>query len=238
VLSFSVAAAGRTGSRLAYALADRVAGGGTAASTRLGSKRRTLSLIWRPRIRAPHASLFLWQPDVRAGFAVADARIGERLGSGDVGIVSAPSRLRGSVYAHLSSDASALEDRYVESRLDAARLAWRAFRSAPLMGIGWSTFPSYSAKNEDYGRLAAHDQYLLIAAELGLIGLAFLALLIAAPILGARRSPPDRATAAAIGLLAGAAAGMVFVETLASPQLGIPIAVAVAALTARLRPTE
>ncbi len=236
VLSFSVAAAGTTpGSQLAYSLADRVAGGGVAGSARLSRDRRTLSLLWHPRIRAPHAALFLWQPNSRAGFAVADARVTERVGGAETGTVFAPSRLRGSVYAHLTADASKQEDRYVESRLDAARLAWRAFRSAPVEGIGWSTFPAYSAKRADYGRLAAHDQYLLVGAELGLIGLAFLALLLAAPILGARRSAPDRATAAAVGLLAGAAAGMVFVETLASPHLAIPIALAAATLTARPR---
>lgn len=239
LLNISVDAAGATpGSRLAYALADRVAGGGVAASARLGPQQRTLSLLWRPRIRAPHAALFLWQPDTSADFAITDARVTERVGGGAVQTVVAPDSLRGSVYAHLTSSASKLEDRYVESRLDAARLAWRAFRSAPLEGIGWSTFPSYSAQRADYGRLAAHDQYLLIAAELGLMGLAFLALLLAAPVLGARRSPPDRATAAAIGLLAGAAAGMVFVETLASPHLAIPIALAAATLTARLRPAD
>lgn len=237
VLSFSIAAAGApASSRLAYSLADRVAGGGVAASARLGRGGRTLSLVWRPEIRAPHAALFLWQPDTRAGFAVTDAQVTDRLGGAEISTVFAPSRLRGSVYAHLTSDAAKQEDRYVESRLDAARLAWRAFRSAPVEGIGWSTFPSYSAKRADYGRLAAHDQYLLIAAELGLIGLTFLGLMLAAPILGARRSPPDRATAAAIGLLAGAAAGMIFVETLASPHLAIPIALAAATLTARLRP--
>jgi O-Antigen ligase len=238
VLKVSVATAGTVArSRIAYALADRVAGGGVARVARLGPGRQTLSLLWRPRLRAPHAALFLWQPDARAGFAVAGAQVTERVGGAEVGTVFAPTRLRGSVYAHLGSDASKLEDRYVESRLDAARLALRAFRSAPVEGIGWSTFPSYSATRADYGRLAAHDQYLLIAAELGAIGLAFLALLIAAPVLGARRSPPDSATAAAIGLLAGAAAGMVFVETLASPHLAIPIALAAATLTARFRAT-
>jgi O-antigen ligase len=237
VLSLSVAAAGaEPGSRLSYSLADRVAGGGVIASARLGSKREQLSLRWRPRIRAPHAALFLWQPRARTGFVIEGARVSERIGGTTVRSFVAPARLRGSVYAHLGSDASAQEERYVESRLDAARLAWRAFRSAPLWGIGWSTFPSYSAKRADYGRLAAHDQYLLIAAELGLIGLAFFALLLVAPVLGARRSPPDRATAAAIGLLAAATAGMVFVETLAAPHLAIPIALAAATLTARRRP--
>jgi hypothetical protein len=234
VLSFSARGAA-AGSRLDYALADRVADGGATASARIGPRGRTLSLIWRPRIHAPHAALFLWQPDRRARFVVSDVRVTERAGGTVLGAVIAPDRLRGSVYDRLVSDASRLEERYVESRLDAANLALRAFGSAPVQGIGWGTFPSYSAQRADYGRLAAHNQYLLIVAELGLIGLAFLALLLAAPILAVRRAPPDRPTAAAIGLLASAAAGMVFVETLASPQLAIPIALAAAVLCAHRR---
>lgn len=231
VLSFSARARG-PGSRLEYALADRFAGGGTRASASLGQRWRALSLLWRPRIDAPHASLFLWQLGGRANFAVADVRVTERDGDRVLGAVVAPDRLRGSVYDHLVSDASKLEQRYVESRLDAARLALRAFRSAPVQGIGWSTFPSYSARRADYGRLAAHDQYLLTAAELGLIGLLFLLLIVAAPVVGARRAPPGRPTAAAIGLLSAAAAGMVFVEALISPQVSIPIAIAAAILCA------
>jgi hypothetical protein len=236
VLRFS-ARAGTPSGRLDYALADRVAGGGVGASAQLGPRWRTLSLVWRPRIRAPHASLFLWQPGQPANFAVSDVRVMTRGPNGPLSAVVVPDRLEGSVYAHLASSASKLEERYVESRLDAAGLALRAFGSAPVQGIGWSTFPSYSAKRLDYGRLAAHDQYLLIAAELGLIGLAFLALIVAAPVVGVRRAQADRPTAAAIGLLAASLAGMVFVEALAGPQVSIPIAVAAAVVCARPRST-
>lgn len=231
VLRFSARAGAGGGGRLAYALADRVAGGGVTASAGLRPGWRVLSLTWRPRIRAPHASLFLWQPGRPASFAVADVRVTAHDPIGTSAVV-APDRLSGSVFAHLGSSASHLEKRYVESRLDAARLALRAFGSAPIHGIGWSTFPSYSAKQLDYGRLAAHNQYLLIAAELGLFGLAFLALMVAAPAVGVRRAPDDRATAAAIGVLAGSVAGMVFVEALASPQVSIATAVAAAVLCA------
>jgi hypothetical protein len=237
VLSFS-ARARQPGSRLEYALADRIAGDGTRASVALGRRWRTFSLTWRPAIEAPHASIYFWQPDRPADFALSGARVTERQGRAVLGAVVAPDRLRGSVYAHLGSDASRLEKRYVESRLDAARLAWRAFRSAPIEGVGWSSFPAYSAERADYGRLAAHDQYLLIAAELGLIGLVFMGLLLAAPIVAVQRAPADRPTAAAIGLLASAAAGMVFVETFASPQISVPIALAAAVLCARSRPAR
>jgi O-antigen ligase len=236
-LSFSARAA-RPGSRLEYALADRVAGRGTRGSAHLGRHWLEFTLVWRPRIDAPHASLFLWQPAQPASFEVSGVRVTERRGDAVLGAVVAPDRLRGSVYAHLGSNASQLEERYVRSRLDAARLALRAFRSAPIAGVGWSSFPSYSAKRADYGRLAAHDQYLLVGAELGLIGLVFMALLLAAPVVAVRRAPPDRPTAAAIGVLAAGAAGMVFVETFASPQISVPIALAAAVLCARPRPAR
>ncbi|HXR29821.1 MAG TPA: O-antigen ligase family protein, partial [Solirubrobacterales bacterium] len=237
VLRFLARATG-AGSQLDFALADRVAGGGTTRSVRLGLRWRPLSLTWRPRIRSPHAALFLWQPRARAGFDVANVGVIAYEPGGGLRLFAVPERLRGSVYDHLVSDASQLEERYVQSRLDAAELALRAFGSAPIQGIGWSTFPDYSAERADYGRLAAHNQYLLVSAELGLAGLAFLALLIAAPIVAARRARPDRPTAAAIGLLAGAAAGMVFVETVASPQVSIPIALAAAVLCANRRPAR
>gem|GEM_PF-2723634 len=226
----------RAGTRLDYALADRVAGGGVRESARLGRRWRTLALSWRPRVEGPHASLFLWLPSRPGSFAVADARVTESEGDAVLGAVVAPSRLRGSVYAHLGSNGTQLEQHYVESRLDAARLALRAFSSTPIHGLGWATFPNYSAKHADYGRLAAHDEYLLIAAELGLIGLAFLALLVAAPIVAAPGARPGQATAAAIGMLATGATGMFFVEPFSSPQVSIPIALAAAVLCANLRP--
>jgi len=230
------ARARRPGTRLEYALGDRVAGGGVRRSALLDRHWQKLSLRWRPRVDAPHASFFLWLPNSAGSFALTAARVIESEGDAVLGAVVASARLRGSVYAHLSSDGPQLEQRYVESRLDAARLALRAFGSAPILGIGWSTFPEYSSERADYGRLAAHDQYLLVAAELGLFGLAFLGLLVAAPIVAARSARPDHRTAAAVGLLATAAAGMFFVEPLSSPQVSIPIALAAAVLCANLRP--
>lgn len=235
VLKFKANAKSR-GTRLDYALADRVTSGGARGSRLLDHRWRTLSLVWRPRLSAPHASLFLWLPGRAGSFEFSGVRVTESEGDALLGIVVAPDRLHGSVYAHLGSNGSQLEQHYVESRLDAARLALRAFRSAPVQGIGWGTFPDYSAKRADYGRLAAHDQYLLIAAELGLLGLAFLALLVAAPFVAARGARPGHATAAAIGLLVAAAAGLFFVEAFSSPQVSIPIALAAAVLCANLRP--
>ena len=118
--------------------------------------------------------------------------------------------------------------------------AWPGERSARPRSRGsvGAASPPTQPNGLTTGRLAAHDQYLLVAAELGLIGLVFMGLLLAAPIVAVQRAPADRPTAAAIGLLAGAAAGMVFVETFASPQISVPIALAAAVLCARSRPAH
>jgi O-antigen ligase len=230
VLRFRARGVGGEG-RFSYALGDRLGGAGTVRSGRLDAAWRSFALTWRPHRRSPHAGLYVWQPTEPARFALRDVRV---VASGPAGtqVIAAPPRLKGSIYDQMRTLATRSEKRYVESRLDAARLAWRAFRSAPAAGIGWSTFPEYSDERLDYGRLAAHDQYLLIAAELGIIGLAFLALLIAAPVVGIRQVRRDRETSASLGVLVTALVGMVFVEVLAAPQLAVPIAIAAAAVAA------
>ena len=82
------------------------------------------------------------------------------------------------------------------------------------------------------GRLAAHDQYLAFAAELGIVGLLLLGTMIGAAVLAIRGLGSGRAQDAAVGVLAAAAAGLVFVEALPAPQLSIPIALALAIVCA------
>jgi O-antigen ligase len=146
-----------------------------------------------------------------------------------------PGHLEGSLYARLTSSAARAEKHYLQSRLDAAREALRAFASEPLRGIGWATFPAYSASHLHYGPLAAHNQYLSFAAELGIVGILFMSLLIAAVAIGVKGSGLGRPEAAAIGMLASTAAGMFFVEALPVPQLSIPIALAAAIVCAPRR---
>lgn len=208
--------------------------GDSRAEAELDMRWRAFSLPWKPGLRAPHATLYMWQRGGPSTFAFSDVRVirGQGLESASIAI---PGQLRGSEYDRLTSEATRDERRYVRSRVDAAHLAFRAFKSEPLRGIGWSTFPIYSAAHSHYGQLAAHNEYLGIAAELGIVGLLLLGLMIAGIVAGVRRAESGRADAAAIGVAAAAAAGLVFVEALPVPQLAITLAIAAAVLCAQRR---
>lgn len=217
------------GGRLRFALGDsvRVAGGARGEAT-VRARWRTFSLRWHPRLRAPHASAYLWGAGKLSAFELTDVRLLAREPGGRRRVLVIPTKLRGSIYGHLTSAAARAETRYLHSRLDASREALRAFRSAPVWGIGWQTFPSYADERLHYGPLAAHNQYLAIAAELGIIGLLLVAILFAAPVLGLRRNGSSEPDPAPIAVLAAALVGVVFVEALSVPQLSIPIAIAAA----------
>jgi O-antigen ligase len=203
-------------------------------NVRLGTGGRELALSWAPRSRSAHATAYIWQESGPSAFTVANPRVVVR-GAGGPGVIAIPDRLQGSLYDRLASNANRSERRFIESRLDAARLAVRAFRSEPIRGIGWATFPAYADEHLEYGQLAVHDQYLALAAELGMVGILLAMALIAAVAIGIWRTGRGMPETAAIGVLAAAAAGFVFVEALPVPQLSIPIAIAAAVVCAQRR---
>jgi O-antigen ligase len=199
----------------------------------LDQRWRSFSLVWNPRLRSPQATLYIWQRAGPSTVALADVRVIAHSRSGRSQVIAVPGHLVGSLYQRFISVATRAEGRYTRSRLDASHLALEAFDSEPLRGIGWGTFPTYAAAHLHFGLLAAHDEYLAFAAELGVLGALLLILLIAAVAIGVKWTGPGWPEAAAIGLLAAAAAGMVFVEALPTPQLSIAMAIAAAVLCAR-----
>ncbi len=235
-LRFRARAEGAVHLPFSYALGDAVqAGIGRLQVGKLGPRWERFSLVWHPRLRAPHAMLYVWQRGQPSTFALTDVSVVAHARGRPTRVVAVSGRLEGSIYDHLTAAASHEENRYIRSRLAAARLALRAFGSEPLRGIGWGTFPTYSSEHLNYGQLAAHDEYLAFAAEVGLVGVLLLCLLIGAVVIGARRLGPGRAETAAIGVLAAGAAGLVFVEALPIPQLSIPLALAAAVVCGRRR---
>ena len=145
----------------------------------LGPRWRRFSLSWHPRLPSPQATLYIWQRGGPSAFVLNDVRVVAHARGHPPHVVALPGSLEGSIYEHLKATAGKEESRYIRSRVDAANLAFRAFKSEPLRGIGWSTFPNYSAAHSHYGQLAAHNEYLGIAAELGVVGMLLLGLMIA-----------------------------------------------------------
>jgi O-antigen ligase len=228
-LRFRARSEGAAGLPFSYALGDGAqAATGRLARGELGPRWRRFSLLWHPRPRAPHATLYVWQRGGASSFELADVTVLAQARGRPAHLVAVPGRLKGSIYDTLAGEANEAEGRYIHSRLDAAHLALKAFASEPLRGIGWGSFPDYSAERLDYGRLAAHDEYLGFAAELGIVGVLLLGLLIYAVVIGIGRVGASRAEIAAVGMLAAAAAGLLFVEALPTPQLSIPLALAAA----------
>ncbi len=233
-LRFRAYATGSQRLPISFALGDGVRGGGPQGQAVLGSRPRNFELSWKPAQRAPHARLFIWQrAGGPAGFVLSDVRVRAQAPGRPSHVIRAPDELQGSLYAHMLARSENEEDKYVSSRVDASKLALEAFLDSPLWGIGWGTFPEYSDEHLEFGRLAAHDEYLSFAAELGLVGLLLLGLLGAAALAGVRRAGRTEVETAAIGAASAAAAGMVFVEALPVPQLAVPVALVVAVLCAR-----
>lgn len=233
VLHFRARVKGRGEIPFAYALGDGTAPSpGVVHKGTLSPRWRSFSLRWRPRGRAPQATVYVWQRGGPVTFELTNARVVARSPDQSVQEIELPRKLDGSIYDHLTAEAERAESRYLRSRLDAARLAVRAFRAEPIRGIGWSSFPDYADEELDYGQLAAHDEYLGFAAELGVVGVLLFALLLTAAGLGVRRVGNSQTETAAIGVLAAGAAGLVFVEALPIPQLSIPLALALAIVCA------
>jgi O-antigen ligase len=78
------------------------------------------------------------------------------------------------------------------------RVAWRVFEKHPLIGSGAGTFDEQWFRYRDVSRTVheAHSLYLEALSELGIVGLVMTVLLLAIPIVAARRARDPLLTAA------------------------------------------
>jgi O-Antigen ligase len=105
----------------------------------------------------------------------------------------------------LSANASRLTS-LQSNRYDYWRVAWRAFKAEPVRGVGGGGWAVYWLRYRPFraGAQDAHSLYIQTAAELGVVGLALLAVFLAGIVVAARR-----ALRAAPNLAAGLCAGVV-----------------------------
>jgi hypothetical protein len=103
----------------------------------------------------------------------------------------------------------------------------QAFRSSPLLGIGWERFPTYAAARAHYGRIPTHNEYLRFAAELGAPGALLLLFIALVAGLGMLHLPYGPLRWAILGVLVAGGVGLFFVNGLVVPSASAPLAVAV-----------
>lgn len=221
-LSF-VARAPVKGIDLAYGLEDnRRDDGPPARFTVLTPRPTRLASSWTPTLDATEARVYFWLPS-GGRFTLSGLSFGNKRGR----LKPLSLQLIGRTNTSTSN-----ESRFIHSREDAAHLAVDLFIQNPLTGIGWEQFTHYSQTRLHYGALATHNEYLRYAAELGLPGLLFLALIIAAVGGSAVRIRPTDVRVAAVACLISGAVGLCFLNGLETPALSLPLSVSAALLCA------
>ncbi|MFC6835097.1 O-antigen ligase family protein [Halomarina ordinaria] len=115
-----------------------------------------------------------WLPEVRPWFAGLNAAV---FGAYAVGGVYAFMRYQPRVFDRfvrvLDGDA-----RNLDSRLENWAIAWDAFTANPLLGLGYGQYPAHMAEVVGGGGIGAHNTYLTVAAETGIVGLVVLLVLV------------------------------------------------------------
>ena len=215
-----------------FAVGANPSGAGTPPKTvALRSRWRSFTVQWRPSRTVRDARAYFWQNSGRTTFQLRKVAItAEQAGRAVQRQV--PMQLQGSTYSRDMRRRTAAEDRYLQSRLDAAELAATAFVGSPLTGIGWDTFPAYADAHLSYGRLATHNELLRIAAELGLIGLAALALGIYAIARASHEARPGPRRDLLLALVVTGVVNQLFANGIVFAEASLPFVFALASLAA------
>lgn len=208
---------------LRFGMEDNIRANGPIMRAGITSSRgRRFVISWRPRRDSPDARLYVWQT-AKPG-VVQLTRVSARPDTGPSRPLS--TRLRGPDRGGRQRDLDRAERRFVRSRIDAASTALDAFRSAPILGIGWQRFPAYARTRLGYA-IATHDEYLRVAAELGVVGLLMLALLLVAVAASLRSVLRSDLRAPLLGALATGLVALGFVNGLATPAPSLALTAAI-----------
>ncbi len=223
--------------RVRFGLEDNKLGNGpvhTAAT--LDRAWRAFRLRWRPTADSPSARLYIWTTHAGAGFQVRSVLSIARV-PGEPTVTEAISPvLLGSRAGELRAERVRRDARDVRTRRVGAELSLDAFASQPLRGIGWGRFVEYSSVHSEFRRLPTHNEYLRILAELGMLGVALLAMAGAAIASAFWRRRLDAMGIALLGVLTTGAAGLVFVNALTVVAIAAPLGMAAAIACARAGP--
>lgn len=221
-----------------FALEDNIRGNGLRQKfAHLSPVPRRLTVRWRPRATSPDARVYFWSQSPHVEFAISRIAITKRRGH--------PGSRAGPLVSHLGTrlagsteipTAKGFERRAVDSRSAAASFAIHLFVHHPLFGVGWERFNAYAVRRLGvYDPGSVHDQFLTIAAELGIPGVLCVLLCGVGLVLRIRRGDFTRTQLASAAPLTGALAGLFLIDAVVTPAVVLPLAATVAVLFAEGR---
>lgn len=222
-----------------FALEDNIRRNGLRqAFSHLTPVRRTLKVRWRPSGDSPDARVYFWSPARHIQFVISRITVARRealAASPTASLVNGlETRLVGSTELPIANN---LERLAVASRKAAATFAIQLFLHHPLFGIGWERFDAYAAHQLGvYDPGSAHDEFLSVAAELGIPGVFCVFLCGAGLALRLKRGRFTRVQTVALPPLTGALIGLFFIDAVVTPAVVLPLAATIGVLFTQSRP--
>jgi O-Antigen ligase len=215
------------GARLGYALEDNYKGNGPSKSSRrIDGRWERLRVVWVPTAQSSAARFYVWWPRFTgsADLFLRKIVLTSRSRNGRIERRLISTRLLG---PRPTSGRTNGEAGYIDARRAGLRLGEQAFRSSPLLGIGWERFPAYAAARAHFGQIPTHNEYVRFAAELGAPGVFLLLFIAVLAALGVRHLPRGPLRWGTLGVLVAGGVGLFFVNGLVVPPASAPLAVGV-----------
>lgn len=229
-LTFSAESSERT--QLGVGLQDdQIAGDGELRSVSVDSKPRRVTLTWEPRYAGSDARAYVFRQSGTAPILLSDIRFTIKRPGEEPLHLPAPVSLGESIGQITADYRAESEQRDVELRADALRVALNTAKDHPVIGVGWGEI-QVQTEAEVGLPLAAHNDLARYAAELGLVGLLLFCATSASAATAAwnqrsRREPQLLLAAVVAGTL-----GLLFVNATVASPVALPFAVCLAAAAA------
>ncbi len=190
-----------------------------------------LKQAWRPTADSRNARFYVWGIQRGAVLYLRNVAITAATANGGGGGPTSVTRGIGTrlLGAPTANQAFAgKEGDFLKSRIAAAQLSWKLFKQHPLFGVGWERYASYAGRELPPAINAGspHDDYLRMAAELGIAGVLFLLTCLVALVMRFRRGRLCPAEQVAVGPLVAAGVILFFITGLESPAISLPMAAA------------
>jgi O-Antigen ligase len=211
--------------RLLYGLEDNYDGNGPVIrSQRIRGDWERLRVHWIPTADSPDARFYAWSLSKSLDLFIRDIALITGSGNHRIDRRQISTRLLG---LRSEGGLASGEGQIIDTRWTGVELGAQAFRSNPLLGIGWERFPAYAASRSDFGAIPTHNEYVRFAAELGAPGALLLLLIAVVAALAVGHLPHGPLRWGTLGVLVAGGVGLLFVNGLVFAAASAPLAVGV-----------